>query len=219
MGTYSDNELRKLSVNFLICCYFGQSGNLGKAAIDRAYVDMASHTLKGIKEKERFKLRYDASAYICDRIKDFNSSFGEWHEKTIMELKKIYEPNMSEGQAQKWLNMTIKYLFVFKTLLGVDDGRLKDFKKFLTSTAYTDYKVSIDSYVLDGSKISGLPEFKKEKWSKFDERLYANADAILEDENHDFIWELENWEDFAKGKKPDSGSYAEYYDNQEKQRY
>ena len=30
-------EVKRISLDFLICCYFGQSQNLGKAAIDRAY--------------------------------------------------------------------------------------------------------------------------------------------------------------------------------------
>ena len=37
-----NTELKTLSINFLICCYFGQAENLGQAAIDSAYVDMAS---------------------------------------------------------------------------------------------------------------------------------------------------------------------------------
>ena len=46
MDTTMDTTMELLSKNFLVCCYFGQSEDLIKAAIDRAYVDMASHTLQ-----------------------------------------------------------------------------------------------------------------------------------------------------------------------------
>ena len=50
-----DTDVKTLSIIFLICCYFGQSENLGKAAIDIAYVDMAAHTLKEPDESDRRK--------------------------------------------------------------------------------------------------------------------------------------------------------------------
>ena len=48
-----DTDVKTLSIIFLFCCYFGQSENLGKAAIDIAYVDMAAHTLKEPDESDR----------------------------------------------------------------------------------------------------------------------------------------------------------------------
>ena len=218
MDKHNEEDLKKLSMDFLICCYFGQSKDLLKAAIDRAYLDMArTLKFKDITEKDKFKTRYDASELISEKIKEFNKPFNTWHGETIVELKKRYEPIMSDrmtdGQAQKWLNMTIKYLFVFKSLLGIDDSRFDDFRVFLTSTSISDYKVPIDSYVLKGS---GLSELQSMKWSKLDEeskQKYSVADDKLKNNNMGFLWELENWEKFsAEYSQKDKNSYAQYYD-------
>ena len=203
------DELRTLSINFLICCYFGQSENLGKAAIDRAYVDMAAHTIDIPDLDTRWESRYKASCLISSRLKEYSPEIGfnEWNKETIEKIKEEYERNLSEGQAQKWLNMTIKYLFVFSTLLGMEDKRLSKFIGFLTSTDASKYKIPIDGFVLKGS---GIESIKNKSWSKLD-KDYGDVEEKLV-ANHNFFWELENWEVFAKNekKKPDKGTYARY---------
>ena len=208
-NSMDSDELRTLSINFLICCYFGQSENLGKAAIDRAYVDMAAHTIDIPDLDTRWESRYKASCVISTRLKGYSQEnrFDKWHKDTITELKQVYEGNLTEGQAQKWLNMTIKYLFVFSTLLGIRDYRLSEFKFFLKSTDASKYKIPIDGFVLKGS---GIESIKNKSWSKLD-KDYGDVEENLV-ANHNFFWELENWEVFAKNekKKPDKGTYARY---------
>lgn len=46
------NDLERKCHNFILQCYFGDMENPIDAAIDRAYVDMASHTLKGFAEHQ-----------------------------------------------------------------------------------------------------------------------------------------------------------------------
>ena len=214
MDTNSDQNLRDLSMNFLICCYFGQSENLGKAAIDRAYVDMASHTINIDKLNTRWEYRYNASCVISSRLKEYSPEIGfnEWHKETIAKIKEEYERNLSEGQAQKWLNMTIKYLFVFSTLLGMEDKRLSKFNRFLTSTDASKYKIPIDGFVLRGSDIK---EIKNKTWSKLGEdnsNSYGDVEQELINKGYDFLWELKNWEKISKKEKknPDKGTYARY---------
>ena len=62
----NEKNIKELSLDFLICCYFGQSKDLVKAAIDRAYVDMASHTFTGFGAdyETKWECRYKASEYI-----------------------------------------------------------------------------------------------------------------------------------------------------------
>ena len=202
-----DTDVKTLSINFLICCYFGQSENLGKAAIDRAYVDMAAHTLKEPDESDKWRKRFDASCVIKQSIKNYKKgSFDEWHKEAIQKIKNTYQGIMTEGQAQKWLNMTIKYLFVFSTLLGVDDRRLSEFKEFLSNTDCSVYKIPIDGYVLKGAKIPKA----ENSWSKFDESKYKIIDDILKEQNLDFMWELRNWELLSRGQKADKGTYARF---------
>lgn len=209
-----DTDVKTLSFNFLICCYFGQSENLGKAAIDRAYVDMASHTINIDKLNTRWEYRYNASCVISSRLKEYSLEIGfnEWHKETIAKIKEEYERNLSEGQAQKWLNMTIKYLFVFSTLLGMEDKRLSKFIGFLTSTDASKYKIPIDGFVLRGSDIK---EIKNKTWSKLGEdnsNSYGDVEQELINIGYDFLWELKNWEKFSKKEKknPDKSTYARY---------
>ena len=67
---YIENKnLSDTCLDFLICCYFGQSKDLLKAAIDRAYVDMASHTLIGLeKYNKKWYYRYEAYKTISTAI-------------------------------------------------------------------------------------------------------------------------------------------------------
>ena len=61
------NDLERKCHNFILQCYFGDMENPIDAAIDRAYVDMASHTLKGFAEhqyQEKWELRFEASSKI-----------------------------------------------------------------------------------------------------------------------------------------------------------
>ena len=209
-----------LSKKFMVCCYFGQSEDLIKAAIDRAYVDMASHTLQynefkndedGIEEK--WRCRYNASREISDGLKKYplnNDAFDGWHKCIIENVKKVYgNHNLTEGQAQKWLNMTIKYIFVFAHLFGKDFGGLNEINVFLNDTSVDDYKCPIDSYVLKGANIDDV------SWSKLDSdnynETYNEITQIIGCQNS-FLWELTNWEEFAKKIKPEKNSYAEYCD-------
>ena len=214
MDPNSDQNLRNLSMNFLICCYFGQSEDLGKAAIDRAYVDMAAHTIDISDSDTRWKSRYGASCVISKKLKDYSQEdeFDKWHKDTITELKQVYQGNLTEGQAQKWLKMTIKYLFVFSTLLGINDYRLSEFKYFLKSTDASKYKIPIDGFVLRGSDIK---EIKNKTWSKLGEdnsNSYGDVEQELINIGYDFLWELKNWEKFSKKEKknPDKSTYARY---------
>ena len=213
-----DTRMELLSKKFLVCCYFGQSEDLIKAAVDRAYVDMASHTLQynefkkdenGIKEK--WCCRFNASQIISEGLKKYpmnNENFNGWHQSVIEELKNAYgEHNLTEGQAQKWLNMTIKYIYVFVHLFGERYGRLDEISGFLKDTSVDDYKCPVDSYVLKGAKVDDV------SWSKLDSDKYNEKyNEIIQNIGcqNSFIWELENWEKFAEEIKPDKNSYAEY---------
>ena len=59
-------------------------------------------------------------------------------------------------------------------------------------------------------KGSGIESIKNKSWSKLD-KDYGDVEEKLV-ANHNFFWELENWEVFAKNekKKPDKGTYARY---------
>lgn len=209
------NILKNLSINFIICCYFGQSEDLIKAAIDRAYIDMASHTLiwpDGKTTNSKWECRKDASDEIRQHLRSYpggSDSFDDWYKDTICAIEKPYEKQgvtLSAGQTHKWLNMTIKYIYVFSNILESDDSRLNDVESFLRGTCEKDYQAPIDRNVL---KETGLDKCFS-PWSKLKPDEYAELQKTLKSEN-DFLWELTNWESFAeKYKEVDKQSY-EYY--------
>lgn len=72
----------KESHNFILQCYFGDMENPIDAAIDRAYVDMASHTLKGFAEhqyQEKWELRFEASSKIKKAL-DLLDAESDYHQ-------------------------------------------------------------------------------------------------------------------------------------------
>lgn len=214
-----EKDIKDLSMDFLICCYFGQSKDLCKAAVDRAYVDMAAHTLH-FKDNdnydEKWGSRLYASIIIVERVKDFKGDFTKWHGETIEQIKQCYEGkldndndknSLTEGQAQKWLNMTIKYLFVLKELLGEDDDRFSSIKYFFENTTKEEYRMPIDSYILKEKN------YKKKTWSTLEKDDYDEVMQI-EDEKNSFMWELENWEKAAGNFKTyDKKSYDGFIKN------
>ena len=101
------NDLERKCHNFILQCYFGDMENPIDAAIDRAYVDMASHTLKGFAEhqyQEKWELRFEASSKIKKALDllDAESDYTSWHCELCGKLQKVYtEKRLSYGQAQK----------------------------------------------------------------------------------------------------------------------
>lgn len=213
----NNDKIRKMCLDFLIDCYFGQSEDLLKAAIDRAYIDMASHTLIGFKDDttEKWRCRYDAYAVIRDFIelypKEF-TDFTEWRENILKKIESIYiNPMLKRGQAEKWLDMTIKYLYVFKILIDErDDKRFEFLKGFLFYTDENDYQPPVDSYII---KVTGL----KYSWSLANKSEMEAIRAVLGDDK-DFLWELKTWGKLKKKYRSDDGnSYNVYFDKREKE--
>lgn len=114
-----DEEIEK----FLLQCLFRGSGDAYGLSMNRAYLDFC-RTLrigdKGEAEKAREGaediLRSEAHAILsagCTRQDQYDS----WHSSICRKLMDEYEPFgclLTLGHAQKWVNMTMKYLCVFK---------------------------------------------------------------------------------------------------------
>ena len=174
---------------------------------------MASHTLTifGEDYNTKWSYRFRATNIIRSEIKSFSekeNTFERWHEKVIKEIEKVYGIKLNHGQAQKWLNMTIKYIFVLKEILSTEDSRLKDIQGFLDNTDENDYYPPIDSYVIKGAKVSS-----EKPWSKMTSDDYNKIITSL-GEGKNFIWEMESWGEFAKKyKEYTKDSYEAYISN------
>ena len=204
---------------------------------NRAYLDL-NRTLKFQKvpeedkenyqklQEQKSKFRKDISKIIVDRITNLLNEkpqdYEAWHKETcnkVIEKAQEYEQDnwlqkngdkgFYYGQAQKWVNMTIKYMWVTE--------RWKDKLDKLMNVLH----VPVDSYIIEGvwnrdgweDVLKGILVNGKEKsgrfssdkvvpWSKWDETQYKDFQVALrtklKKEQTPFEWEEETWIEIAK---------------------
>lgn len=174
-----------------------------EGAAHKAYADMARRTLR-IKEnsKERIALKKSATEILRQAVEDLkndSSDFPKWHEKSCNALIACYGGQLSYGQAQKWLNMLLKYLYVYdvngyETLFSSREG-----------IAALD--MPVDSKVIEALHRKYNVKRPTAGWSVWDRNTYrayqAAARSALHnapdienpDEQIPFYWELIHWSD------------------------
>lgn len=174
-----------------------------EGAAHKAYADMARRTLR-IKEnsKERIALKKSATEILRQAVEDLkndSSDFPKWHEKSCNALIACYGGQLSYGQAQKWLNMLLKYLYVYdvngyETLFSSREG-----------IAALD--MPVDSKVIEALHRKYNVKRPTAGWSVWDRNTYrayqAAARSALHnapdienpDEQIPFYWELIYWSD------------------------
>ena len=126
--------------NFLLYSYFGLTEDSTKeekilAAVNRAYIDTASHVLHIPNGNEAF--REKGTGEIIKAIEEYDKSeqtFSKWHE-TICNTLTDRKFNVTYGIAQKWVNMTMKYLWLLDEL---PEGVKSE-----------DLHIPIDRYIID----------------------------------------------------------------------
>ena len=192
------------SIKFLIECYFGDIRNPIISAIDKAYFDMQTHTLSGDKEKELFLKRKEITELLYSAVIALpnQQEFDKWHRWTADDIKKNY-PKLTYGQIQKWINMTLKYVYTLKQA-GIDE-----IDDYFNDENAKKFHAPIDSYVLHSLKMDDIA------WSKissYDKYLKIQSKISFEEEYDD-------WSEFArqaqllssgKEKKVDKGAYKRY---------
>jgi len=119
--------------------YFDINEGFISAAIKRAYRDF-NRTIKGMpkEENERHPLRENWVEFLKSSFEVFlkkeflsQQEFDLWHRDMCEKLENINKDKkviLNVGQAQKWINMTLKYLF----LIGENyvEGISKNYKFF-----------------------------------------------------------------------------------------
>lgn len=152
--------------DFLLRLYFGDNGDALTRCINRAYLDF-NRTLHGISSNEKkAKLRLEATQFLVDSFAyllkaniDNQVKFDAWHEDHCRQLCQLYEnggyPGFTAGQAQKWVNMTMKYVHVF-------DNDLNDYAKY-----YLFAHIPIDNIILKKLAPYEVPNLSR-AWSRID---------------------------------------------------
>jgi hypothetical protein len=107
--------------NFLIRLYFKTDKNFKTAGIKRAYLDF-SRTLvlpKNCKTDERNTKRAKTELFLKTKLIELikksdltQAGFDKLHEKLCADLKFEWD-ELTIGQAQKWINMSLKYWLLF----------------------------------------------------------------------------------------------------------
>ncbi|MCQ4636973.1 hypothetical protein NE619_09540 [Anaerovorax odorimutans] len=158
--------------NFLLYAYFGINGDeekdeIIKKAGARAYLDMCRtidfgmSTEEKLSNKCRENLRNEVKEILVKAYYSLKNSvrasdestqekFDEEHRETCDKISSVYRKigGLTFGQAQKWLNMTLKYLVVIQTYICKVD--VNDMIPYL--------HVPVDKYIMEaaGAKKKGL---------------------------------------------------------------
>jgi hypothetical protein len=171
-----NNNLSKESIleeedikDFLLFLYFGRDKDFIMNSINRAYRDF-NRTLHGFsKTPKKDKINVEVKLYINNEIlklKDTQSMnsqelFDLWHKQTCIGIKEIFVKNGVSnfylGQSQKWINMTLKYIFLY------GENKINGFKNI-----YGFCHIPLDNIILD--KIDN--KYFNTTWSRIDD--YSN---------------------------------------------
>lgn len=137
MKSILDEKLRE---NFFIRLYFDDKEGFYHAGIRRAFLDFC-RTLK-ILNANRENVKQDAKVYLFERLCELNKNkladqreFDDFHKTSCDQLILIWS-QLKIGQAQKWINMTLKYWLLF------GDERITGIE---TNAQY--FHIPVDSYV------------------------------------------------------------------------
>ena len=153
-----DEELLK----FLKFSYFGTLTNLKEATANRAYRDMC-RTIRfdGLCEDSRLNLKIEVNSELITKIENLAENFDTWHKEVcnlIVEKYKDHGIKLTYGQAQKWVNMTIKYLYI------LNEHTFDNVFDFL--------HIPVDNYIFKAAKEKLGIDNPKKPWSKLDETEY-----------------------------------------------
>ncbi len=161
--------------DYLVYLYFHVRPSVGtkqylEACIKRAYLDF-NRTLRGLEAIDRPRKIYgQAAGGLRPVLMELRNrcaggvgkgQFDEWHHAACSTLISIYKQHsfpFTFGQAQKWINMSLKYVFV----LG--EARVSGFIR-----AYQSCHAPLDGILLEMlSRLDGFPKVER-PWSKLDD--------------------------------------------------
>lgn len=195
-----------------------------RRAFDNAYRDMATHTLKyngTPSDAAKKELKDDIFKQIKNRfdVSEMKENFDEWHKSFCQYIVKcvgnsellwqidrslIVDNVFTYGQAQKLVNMMLKYLYVYDKCNGGDtyDGVIQFFHVPLDSKVFSEiYRICTKN----GGDAQGFSreKYMDKPWSKInDYGVYMACQNTIRGlfENHiikgsdsPFEWELANW--------------------------
>ena len=166
-----------------------------------AYGDMARHTLHiDDTDEEKQVKRNTVTELLKKAISDYSGeSYDVWHKGVCEKIKEcygVYGDAFRHGQAQKWLNMLIKYIYVYDVQPYTSFfDRISDFSVL---------HAPLDNKVIELAKAKLSIPYPTNAWSKMGYEEYqkyqdqlkatlATSPCKNHDEQFRFYWELINW--------------------------
>ena len=184
-------------LNFYKGIYFGKTQDKLDAAVKRAYLDFCrTIETSGIREKDwphiKKRLFKDFKEMI-ESISDIKSQeeYDSWHQEICEKLCNSLAGKWLEltpGQAQKWLNMTMKYLYI----LGDDTGK----------NCFEFSHIPVDRIILEAAKRIDVYPHTKKCWSKWEYGEYIDFQKRLRETikgEFPSRWEFKTWNEAARG--------------------
>jgi len=154
-----DNRYQQKRENYLVMLYFGPGDYLTRC-VERAYRDFC-RTLEGEGKSEE-SMKEEAVLKLVGRFWEIQekpemtsdqAAFDIWHEESCQMLVDHYNSGyrLTIGQAQKWINMTFKYIFT------MGEERIPGFEGF-----YSFCHIPLDSIILE--ELEKPPYLIKNPW-------------------------------------------------------
>ena len=188
-------------LHFLKVAYFGDIEDVYKAASKRAYRDFCrtirSQRFKDATHESKEVFRHDVTDYMKTRIGSLKEitnkkqeAFDAWHTDVCNGIiARFPYGELYYGQAQKWINMTFKYLCV------IDEGthRKAWYFPFL--------HIPMDNIIINLAVEERLIERPDVPWSRWMEAQYETYQTALRTSIHNsygddyppLLWEFRNW--------------------------
>ena len=202
--------IEKARLEFLVFAFFGSCKEPFPAVSKRAYRDLCRTLL--IKGKDGSTCRTQVDTLIEKNVVELLDSkitsqfeYDQWHYDTCIKMKRIYKAKdiiFTFGHAQKWINMSLKYLYMH----GAWD----------LSRVFAFFHVPIDSYILSIVEEQLQIERPCNIWSKIDDYvIYLGYQRAISEKLHNqpqpvepLRWEFASWLIEAESKY--IASKAEY---------
>lgn len=202
-------------LEFFKYSYFGNLQDPIEASVNRAYRDMCrTLDFKNITENDKKNFKEEVKSIFKDIIKNKDKNqnlnniknqdeFDIWHRrlcnniiKKSKKIEKIKETDEGKeekiqftyGQAQKWLNMTIKYLYMLEV------------KEYSFDNVIMWLHIPVDNFIFKAVKeelnIKRPTKVSWSRWNNYDEYLEYQNDIrkkLKEEDISPLRWEFENW--------------------------
>lgn len=218
----------KDSIDFLMWSYFnltlGDGGELDRileTCVGRAYSDATQQgayntlipkgdiALKKASENAKVAGGKELMKRILTLLRGEAEAFGIWHEETCGAVKGAYQnvrrngaELFSYGNAQKWVNMSLKYIYMLYWLYQAFSPECLFCKTYGSAIEkYAgEFHAPADSFIIEALRLKGVGA-----WSKWDEQEYSRYQELLNgtigpDESQ-LDWEGRNWIKVAKDRK------------------